>query len=545
MNRLSQRIDPVVFWGSAVLLTGFVLWGLFAPENLGSVMTTALGWVIRNFGWGFILIAFGALVMCIFLVVHPWGSIRLGPDDSRPDFRTFSWVSMMFAAGLGAGLLFYGTAEPISHWAAPPHGLAKPQSEEAAQVALRYTYFHWGFNGWALYAVMGGAMAYFSFRRGLPTLVSSTFSPLLGDKAHEKPLGRIVDALAIVATLFGTATSLGLNGLQLNSGLNYLTDSVPKSNEVAVIIILVVTAAFLLSATSGVERGIQYLANLGAVATIGLFLFFLFLGGSTVLVISQGIESIGSYVVQVLPMSLQTGVGDEEWMAGWTIFYWAWWISWAPFVGMFVARISRGRTIREFVLGVVAAPTGFGFVWFAVVGGTGIELQRSGEADLLASIATPELSLFAALDALPFALVTSSVCIFLIALFFISGADAATIVMATMASRGSLEPPRLVVLVLGALMAGIACAMLLVGGLTALQQAAVLGAVPFTFVIIGVAYCWIRALREEARPGPDGGEPPRRTTSPAPQPELIRSGGASPRSGGASPARRTEGGRTP
>ncbi len=528
MNRLSQRIDPGVFWGSAVLLTAFVLWGLFAPENLGSVMTTSLGWVIRNFGWGFILIAFGALVMCIFLVLHPWGSIRLGPDDSTPEFRTFSWVSMMFAAGLGAGLLFYGTAEPISHWAAPPHGLAKPQSEEAAQVALRYTYFHWGFNGWALYAVMGGAMAYFSFRRGLPTLVSSTFSPLLGAKAHEKPLGRIVDALAIVATLFGTATSLGLNGLQLNSGLNYLTDSVPKSNEVAVVIILVVTAMFLISATSGVERGIQFLANLGSVATIGLFLFFLFLGGSTVLVISQGIESIGSYVIQVLPMSLQTGVGDEEWMAGWTIFYWAWWISWAPFVGMFVARISRGRTIREFVLGVVAAPTGFGFLWFAVVGGTGIELQRNNEADLLASIATPELSLFTALDALPFALITSSLCIFLIALFFISGADAAAIVMATMASRGSLEPPRLVVVVLGALMAGIACAMLLVGGLTALQQAAVLGAVPFTFVLIGVAYCWIKALREDARPGPDGGTPPRRTVSPAPRPELIRSGGASP-----------------
>ena len=509
MNRLSQRIDPVVFWGSAVLLTGFVLWGLFAPENLGSVMTTALGWVIRNFGWGFILIAFGALVMCIFLVVHPWGSIRLGPDDSRPDFRTFSWVSMMFAAGLGAGLLFYGTAEPISHWAAPPHGLAKPQSEEAAQVALRYTYFHWGFNGWALYAVMGGAMAYFSFRRGLPTLVSSTFSPLLGDKAHEKPLGRIVDALAIVATLFGTATSLGLNGLQLNSGLNYLTDSVPKSNEVAVIIILVVTAAFLLSATSGVERGIQYLANLGAVATIGLFLFFLFLGGSTVLVISQGIESIGSYVVQVLPMSLQTGVGDEEWMAGWTIFYWAWWISWAPFVGLFVARISRGRTIREFVLGVVAAPTGFGFLWFAVVGGTGIHLQRTDQADLLATVATPELSLFAALDALPFSVITSSACIVMIALFFVSGADAAAIVMSTMASHGSLEPPRLVVVVLGVLMGGIACAMLLVGGLTALQQAAILGSVPFAFVTVGVAWCWIKALREDhVTAGGGSGAPP-------------------------------------
>ncbi|HYI58507.1 MAG TPA: BCCT family transporter, partial [Microlunatus sp.] len=411
-------------------------------------------------------------------------------------FRTFSWVSMMFAAGLGAGLLFYGTAEPVSHWSAPPHGLAEPQTEEAAKIALQYTYFHWGFNGWALYAVMGGAMAYFSFRRGTPTLVSATFTPLLGENAHQKPLGRVVDALAIIATLFGTATSLGLNGLQLNSGLQYLFGT-PKTNQITVVIIVLVTAMFLISATTGVEKGIQYLANLGAFATIALFLFFLFFGGATVLAISQGIETIGNYIIQVLPMSLQTGVGDEEWMASWTIFYWAWWISWAPFVGMFVARISRGRTIREFVIGVVAAPTGFGFLWFAIVGGTGIELQRTGQADLLAAVATPELSLFTALDALPLATFTSAACVFLIALFFISGADAASIVMATMATRGSLHPPRIVVLVLGVLMGGIACAMLLVGGLSALQQAAVLGSVPFTFVVVGVAWCWIMALREE------------------------------------------------
>ncbi len=506
-----QGIDPYVFWCSAVLIAGFVAWGLLAPTSLGAIMTTSLGWVTANFGWGFILIAFGALVFCIFLVVHPWGRIRLGPDDSRPEFRTFSWVSMMFAAGLGAGLLFYGTAEPISHWAAPPHGLAEPQTQAAAEVALRYTYFHWGFNGWALYAVMGGAMAYFSFRKGTPTLVSATFTPILGPNAHTRPLGRVVDALAIVATLFGTATSLGLNGLQLNSGLQYLF-GIGKSNQVAVVIIVIVTALFLLSATSGIERGIQFLANLGSVATIVLFAFFLFLGGATVLVISQGIETIGAYLLQVLPMSLQTGVGDEKWMAGWTIFYWSWWISWAPFVGMFVARISRGRTIREFVLGVVAAPTGFGFLWFAAVGGTGIELQRSGRADLLGSVATPELSLFTALDALPLPVVTSALCIFLIALFFISGADAAAITMATMASRGSLEPPKYVVLILGALMGGIACAMLLVGGLSALQQAAVLGSVPFTFVIVGVAYCWVKALREERAPGrePDLVAPPGR-----------------------------------
>ncbi len=504
MKRYLKDVDPAVFWGSAALIAGFVGWGLFAPTSLGSVMGKALSWVIGNFGWAFVLIAAGTLILCIVLMLHPWGSIRLGPDDSRPEFGTFSWISMMFAAGLGAGLLFYGIAEPVSHWTAPPHGLAEPQTEEAALVALRYTYFHWGFNGWAMYAVMGGAMAYFGFRKNLPILVSATFTPILGPNATTRPLGRLVDALAIVATLFGTATALGLNGLQLNSGLEYLFD-VPKSNTVAVIIIIAVTGLFLVSATSGVEKGINFLANMGMFATIGLFLFFLVVGGSTVLVISQGIESIGSYIIQVIPMSFQTGVGDEQWMAGWTIFYWAWWVSWAPFVGMFVARISRGRTIREFVIGVVAAPTGFGFLWFAVVGGTGIELQRNGEADIVGALATPELSLFTALDALPLPVLSSALCVLLIALFFISGADAASVVMATMASRGSLAPSKVVVVVLGVLMGGIACAMLLVGGLGALQQAAVLGSVPFTIVLVGVAYCWIKALREESR---DSGPPP-------------------------------------
>jgi len=503
VNRLTKGVDPLVFWGSAALIAVFVVWGLVGPTSLGSVMTASLGWVIGNFGWTFVLLAFAALVLCLFLVVHPWGRTRLGPDDSRPVFGTFSWVSMMFAAGLGAGLLFYGIAEPVSHWSAPPHGNAEPRTEEAALVALRYTYFHWGFNGWAMYAVMGGAMAYFSFRKGLPTLVSSCLTPILGPNASQRLIGRLVDALAIVATLFGTATALGLNGLQLNSGLDYLFD-LPKSNVVAVIIIVVVTALFIVSATSGVEKGINFLANLGSFATIGMFLFFLVAGGSTVLVISNGIESIGSYVLQVLPMSLETGVGDEQWMASWTIFYWAWWISWAPFVGMFVARISRGRTIREFVIGVVAAPTGFGFLWYAIVGGTGIELQRTGQADIVGSLATPELSLFTALDALPLASVSALLCIFLIALFFISGADAASVVMATMASRGSLEPSKAVVVVLGVLMGAIACAMLLVGGLVALQQAAVLGSVPFAFVLVAVAYSWVKALREEHRVKPDG-----------------------------------------
>ncbi len=450
---------------------------------------------------GFIAISLGTLLLCLFLAIHPWGRIRLGPDDSTPDFRTFSWVSMMFAAGLGAGLLFYGVAEPVTHWTTPPHGEAPAKSEEAALVALRYTYFHWGFNGWAMYALLGGAMAYFAYRKNQPVLVSSVFTPVLGPNATKTPLGRLIDALAIVATLFGTATALGLNGLQLNSGLTYLFDT-PKSNGVAVAIIVAVTTLFIISATSGVEKGINYLANLGAVATIALFVFFLVAGGSTVLVISQGIESIGTYVLQVIPMTLETGIGEEKWMASWTLFYWAWWISWAPFVGMFVARISRGRTIRELVLGVVAAPTGFGFIWFAVVGSIGINLEQTGRADIGSTLDTPEIALFQAVDVLPLAVPISALCVVLIALFFISGADAASVVMATMASRGSLEPPRLVVIVLGVLMGGIACAMLLVGGLAALQQAAILGSVPFAFVIVGVAWCWVKALREEPPPLP-------------------------------------------
>jgi glycine betaine transporter len=496
VNRILRGVDPAVLWGSAVVITGFVGWGLVAPESLGSVMTSTLNWIIGNFSWAFVLIATAVLVVCIVLVFSRWGRIRLGPDDSRPQFNTFSWVSMMFAAGLGAGLLFFGVAEPVSHWTAPPHGLATPESEEAALLALRYTYFHWGFNGWAMYAVMGGAMAYFAYRKNMPILVSSTLSPFLGRDAPSRPLGRLVDGLAIVATLFGTATALGLNGLQLNSGLEYLF-GVQKSNVIAVLIIVVVTALFILSATSGVEKGINYLANLGAVATIVLFLFFLVLGGSTVLVVSNGIESIGNYILQVLPMSLQMGVGDEAWMASWTIFYWAWWISWGPFVGMFVARISRGRTIREFILGVAVAPTGFGFVWFAIVGGTGIELQRNGAADIVGSLSTPELVLFTALDALPLAGIVSFLCILLIALFFISGADAAAVVMATMASKGSIAPSKVVTVIFGVLMGGIACAMLLVGGLNALQQAAILGAVPFTFVLIAVTFAWFKALRAE------------------------------------------------
>ena len=498
MQRLVKGVDPIVFFGSVGISLAFSLWGVLATESLGAVMGPTLSWFLANFGWGFILIGAGALLLCLFFMLSPrYGSIRLGPDDSRPEFATVSWVAMMFAAGLGLGLMFYGISEPITHFSAPPHGLAAPQTQEATGVALRYTYFHWGFTGWALYAVVGLALAYWAFRRNTGTnLVSGTLIPLLGPRASESAIGRTVDMLAIFATLFGTATSLGLGELQINSGLSFLTH-LPTSKAVAIVIIAIITALFVFSAVSGVERGVQFLGNLNGALTVALMVFF-FVAGPTVLIMGTAIETIGAYIIQIIPMSFTTGVGgDEQWMASWTIFYWAWWISWAPFVGTFVARISRGRTIREFVVGVVAAPTGMGFIWFAIVGTAGIDLQTSGRADLIGTVATPELSLFVALQALPLTSIVSAVSVFVIALFFVSGADAASVVMSTMASRGALEPPKVVTAILGTLMGVIASALLLVGGLTGLQQGAVLASVPFTVVIVLVAWCLVKALRED------------------------------------------------
>ena len=522
MQRLIRGVDPLVFWGSTGTATAFVLWGVLGTDSLASVMGSVLDWVITNFGWGFVLIALGALIFCIVVAVSPYGRIRLGPDDSRPEFRTVSWVAMMFAAGLGLGLMFYGVAEPISHYSAPPHGLAEPQTPEAAHLALQTTYFHWGFNGWAIYAIMGLALAYSTFRRGGKNLVSATFAPVLGENVSERPAGRLIDGLAIFATLFGTATSLGLGALQINSGMNFLWD-VPISNAIGVLIIITITALFVLSAVSGVERGIQFLSNLSGGATIGLMVFFL-IAGPTVFIIGTSIESIGGYILNVFPMSLrQDTFTGSDWMAAWTIFYWAWWISWAPFVGTFVARISRGRTIREFIIGVVAAPTGMGFIWFAIVGSAAIDMQISGAADLIATTATPELSLFSALEELPFTTITSVLSMILIAFFFISGADAAAVVMGMLASRGVLHPARTVTAVMGCLMGAIASALLLVGGLSALQQGAVLASVPFTFVIVGIVWCLVKALREERVPqAAPVVTPPLRTANPGPLPDEAR-----------------------
>jgi glycine betaine transporter len=498
MDKRGWRIDTPVFAVSAGISVAFVLIGVLFKDELATVVGDVLSWVLTKLGWVFVLSTAAFLVFVLYLCVSPYGRIRLGADEDRPEFRTFSWIAMMFSAGMGIGLMFFGVAEPISHLAAPPLGLAKPGTEEAAARAMEYTYFHWALHPWALYAIVGLALGYFCFRKGLPNLISSVFRPLLGDRVNG-PIGKAIDILAIFATMFGSATSLGLGALQINSGLNFVW-GVNASTGLAVVIIVVLTLLFVVSAISGVERGVQWLSNFNMLLAIVL-LGFILIVGPTVYIFGTLVEGTGDYLAGLVGRSFRTGVyGGAEWLGDWTIFYWVWWMSWTPFVGTFLARISKGRTIREFVIGVLLIPSGVSFVWFAILGGAAINLQLTGQANLTDAVAKPEVALFTLLEQFPLASVTSIIVIVLVAVFFVSGADAASIVMGMLTCRGILEPPRAIVAFWGTAMGGVAITLLLAGGLETLQQAAIVAGAPFALVMIVLCVSFYKALREEEIP---------------------------------------------
>jgi glycine betaine transporter len=511
-RQASPRIDPTVFWTAAVISAVFVVWGVVFTDNLAAVFAAVLtNFLIPNFGWVFILSSFGFLAFSVYLALSRYGKIRLGGQNERPEFRTSSWVAMMFSAGMGIGLMFFGVAEPMYHLGAPPHGLAKPNTEAAAQVAMEYSYFHWAFHPWAIYSIMGLALAYFTFRKGMPNLISTAFYPLLGERVYG-PIGKTIDILAIFATLFGSATSLGLGALQINEGLNYLFGFGGRDSVgLAIVVIAVLTIAFVLSAVSGVHRGIQWIANTNMVLAVFLLLF-LFVVGPTVFILNTFTESIGGYLARLVPMSFRSGAfSDDAWLASWTIFYWAWWISWAPFVGTFIARISRGRTIREFVVGVILVPSVVSFVWFAILGGTAINLQLSGAANITQALneGGQPVALFSTLDQFPLAGPMSLIVIILVALFFISGADAASVVMGMLSSRGNLHPKKWNIVVWGVFTGAAAAICLLAGAIKgsvdvamlALQQVAIASAAPFVLILIGLCWSIFKALRSEWVPG--------------------------------------------
>ncbi len=494
-------LDRVVFGIAAVVALGFVSWGFVTPEGLGSASGTALGWVMHNLGWLFVLLASAFVVFVLWLAASRYGRIPLGRDDEAPEFRTVSWIAMMFSAGMGIGLMFFGVAEPLAHYVSPPPGTVAVDSPEAVQTAMATTLFHWSLHPWAIYAVVGLAIAYGTFRRGRRQLVSAAFAPLFGARRTEGPAGKVIDILAIFATLFGSAASLGLGALQIGSGAQILGWTGGTGNALLVGIIAVLTAAFVASAVSGIAKGIQYLANTNMVLALVLAVF-VFVVGPTVFILDLVPTTIGNYFADLGQMAARTeasgGDAMAEWLSGWTVFYWAWWISWTPFVGLFIARISRGRTIRQFVSGVLLVPSVVSLIWFAVFGGAGIAAQRAG-ADV-AGQATAEGQLFGVLETLPLATVMTVLVMLLVAIFFVSGADAASIVMGSLSERGTIEPSRSTVVFWGVVMGAVAAIMLLVGGdeaLTGLQNLTIIAALPFAVVMVGLAVALAKDVRSD------------------------------------------------
>ncbi|MFE6921354.1 BCCT family transporter [Nocardia sp. NPDC057663] len=499
-------LDRFVFSATAIGALAFVAWGVLDDESLASAAGTAQKWVITNTGWLFVLVATAFVVYVIWLAVSRYGRIPLGADDEKPEFRTVSWIAMMFSAGMGIGLMFWGVAEPLSHYVSPPPHTAEPGTPASAELAMATTLFHWTLHPWAIYAVAGLAIAYGTFRKGRSQLISAVFQPLLGRHA-EGIGGRAIDMMAIFATLFGSAASLGLGALQIGAGMEFngWIDGIGKVGLVAIISGL--TVAFVLSAVSGVERGIQWLSNINMVLALAIAAF-VFVAGPTLFVLDMVPTSIGDYVELLPTMASRTGAGDEgmqQWLSQWTIFYWAWWISWTPFVGMFIARISRGRTIRQFVTGVLLVPSAVSLVWFAVFGGAGIAEQADDgaltEAD---GSVDSNFALFHLLDQYPITSVTTVVVMILVGIFFVSGADAASIVMATLSERGTIEPSRLIVIFWGAATGAVAAIMLVIadsddlgGALTGLQALTTVVSLPFLVVMAAMCVALYKDLRED------------------------------------------------
>ncbi len=485
----------IVFNISISIVLLFVIIGLYSPELLDTISLFLHTQIISRFGWIYHLAAFFFLIFCLFLAFGRFGKIRLGKDDEKPQYSYFGWFSMLFAAGMGIGLIFWGVAEPLSHYLNPP-GHIDPSSGDAAAFAMRYSFFHWGLQPWAIYIVMSLSLAYFTYRRNMPPLISSCFYPLLGDRIYSTP-GHIINILAVIATVFGVATSLGLGALQIGSGLNLLY-GIPDSTKYTIIIIAIVTVLYLLSSFIGLDKGIQTLSKFNMYVALG-FLGLMLVIGPTSFIFNIFISSIGQYVNQIIEMSLQTfPFQGYEWAESWTLFYWAWWIAWAPFVGLFVARISRGRTIKEFVIGTLLAPSLLTFLWFSAFGGTALYLEMKQKAGFAESaVSDVSTALFRMLEYFPFSNVLSMIAVILLLVFFVTSADSATFVLGMMTSNGDPNPPTSKKIAWGLTQSTLAGVLLISGGLMALQRMAIAAALPFTIIMILMCYNLIRGLAEE------------------------------------------------
>lgn len=493
MNKLTT-----VFIISVILSVLFISWGTISPKSLDTTTSSLQSFLQVKFGWFYLLAASGFLIFAIYLIFSKYGRLRLGKETDVPEYNLVTWFAMLFSAGMGIGLVFWGVAEPMFHYYDPPAGAASG-SDEAARLAFQYSFFHWGLHPWAIYTIVALALAFFKFRRGAPGLISAIFYPILGERVNG-PIGKIIDVIAVIATVFGVATSLGFGASQIGGGVSYLT-GIENSFSTQFIIILIVTVLYMISASTGISKGIKYLSNTNIVLAI-LLMFFLLFAGPTNFIMDLFTSTLGSYVQNLPSMSLRMRPFEgSSWIQSWTIFYWAWWIAWAPFVGTFIARVSKGRTIREFVLGVLLVPTIFGGLWFSVFGGSAISLDMAGTGiyDIISNQGM-EVALFAVLEQYPLGTIMSIIAILLISTFFITSADSATFVLGMQTTNGSMNPSTKIKLTWGVIQSSAAAVLLWSGGLGALQTASIIAAFPFAIIIIGMIISLIKAFKEEKVP---------------------------------------------
>lgn len=497
----TPRLHRWVFWPAAVIVLGFVAFTLIAPTTAEALFVGLQNGIVRNFSWYYVLIAAFFVGFSVFVGFSKFGDIKLGKDQDEPEFSTGSWFSLLFAAGMGIGLVFYGVSEPLSHFASPRPGVTGTENE-LAQQALTQTFLHWGLHAWAIYVVLGLALAYAIHRRGRPVSIRWALEPLLGNRVRGG-WGNLIDVIALVGTLFGVATSLGLGVIQIGAGLESagIADSTIVSQ---IAIIAVITAVTIVSLVTGVSKGMKILSNFNLVLAAALLLFILIVG-PTQFLLRDFVQSIGAYLQNIVGLSFnvtaQQGAAGEAWQGAWTTFYWGWWMSWAPFVGIFIARISKGRTVRQFVFGVLLVPTALTFLWFAVLGGTAIHRQTDGAGGLIGADGSVDIegSLFAMLGDLPVGTVLTFGAILLIGVFFVTSSDSGALVMAMIASGGDIEPKNWLRVFFAFVAALLAVALLLSGGLNALKTAAITTALPFSVVLLLTCWSTIIAFTRERR----------------------------------------------
>jgi choline/glycine/proline betaine transport protein len=490
-----------VFWPSAGIVLVFVAFAIIAPDAAEALFATLQSGIVQNFSWYYVLIAALFVFFALWMGFSRFGDITLGRDDDEPEFSNLAWLSLLFAAGMGIGLVFYGVAEPLSHFANPRPGVSGSESA-LAQNAFSQTFLHWGFHAWAIYVVVGLALAYAIHRRGRPVSIRWALEPLLGNRV-QGGWGNLIDVIALVGTLFGVATSLGLGVLQISAGLEN-AGIAESSIVVQIAVIVVITILTIISLVTGVKKGMKWLSTINLLLAAALLIFVLF-AGPTQFLLRDFVQSIGNYLQNFLGLAFTvsafSGQAGEEWQADWTTFYWGWWMSWAPFVGIFIARISRGRTVRQFVAGVLLVPTAITFLWFSVLGGIAIHRETAGSGGLIAADGSVDLdaSLFLVLEALPGGTVLTFGAILLIAVFFVTSSDSGSLVMGMLSTGGQVEPKNWIRIFFATVTALVGIALLLFGGLDALKTAAITTALPFSIVMILICWATVIAFGREHR----------------------------------------------